>query len=186
MEQQLLNEKEQFKTILLSVGDGVISADNHGLITVMNPIAEKLTGWMSADALRMPLYDVLKIVHEDTGMPDESYLERVIAAGSIIDLSNGLLLISRDGRETPVEIGAAPIKDSRGNIAGVVIVIRDYTEKKFKQKEIEYLSYNDPLTGLYNRRYMENSIKGLIRPAISVYVDDNRRERPNDERRFRA
>lgn len=184
MEQQLLNEKEQFKTILLSVGDGVISADNHGLITVMNPIAEKLTGWMSADALRMPLYDVLKIVHEDTGMPDESYLERVIAAGSIIDLSNGLLLISRDGRETPVEIGAAPIKDSRGNIAGVVIVIRDYTEKKFKQKEIEYLSYNDPLTGLYNRRYMENSIKRLDTarniPFTLMTIDVNGLKLTND------
>ncbi|NLT15041.1 MAG: PAS domain S-box protein [Clostridiales bacterium] len=184
LKQQLFNEKEQFKTILLSVGDGVISADNQGSITVMNPIAEKLTGWMSADALGMPLYDVLRVIREDTGKPDERYLERVIAAGSIIDLSNGLLLLSRDGRETPVEIGAAPIKDSKGNIVGVVIVIRDYTEKRFKQKEIEYLSYNDPLTGLYNRRYMEDSIKRLNTarniPLTLMVIDVNGLKLTND------
>jgi diguanylate cyclase (GGDEF)-like protein/PAS domain S-box-containing protein len=161
MKQQLFNEKEQFRTTLLSVGDGVISADNLGMITVINPIAEKLTGWLAEDALGMPLNTVLRVIHEDTRKPDESYLEKVMAAGSIIDLSNGLLLVSKDGREIPVEIGAAPIRDSKGSIAGAVIVIRDYTEKKIKQKEIEYLSYHDPLTGLYNRRYMEDSIKRL-------------------------
>jgi diguanylate cyclase (GGDEF)-like protein/PAS domain S-box-containing protein len=184
MKQQLLNEKEHFRTTLLSVGDGVISADNHGMITILNPIAERLTGWLSADAMGKPLHDVLRVVREDTGIPVESYLDRVIAAGSIIDLSNGLLLLSQDGREIPVEIGAAPIKDNRGNIVGVVIVIRDYTEKKIKQKEIEYLSYNDPLTGLYNRRYMEDSIKRLDTsrniPLTLMVIDVNGLKLTND------
>jgi diguanylate cyclase (GGDEF)-like protein/PAS domain S-box-containing protein len=161
IEQALYNEKEHFKMTLLSVGDGVISADKHGTITVMNPIAEKLTGWQTAQALGQPLQDVLRVIHEDTRAPNEDYLEKVMAAGSIIDLSNGLLLLSKEGKEIPVEVGAAPIRDSKGDIVGVVIVIRDYTEKKIKQKEIEYLSYHDPLTGLYNRRYMEDSIKRL-------------------------
>lgn len=184
MEQALYNEKEHFKMTLLSVGDGVISADNLGKITVLNPIAEKLTGWTTGDALGKPLQDVLKVIHEDTRIQNESYLDKVIAAGSIIDLSNGLLLVSKSGQETPVEVGAAPIKDSVGNIAGVVIVIRDYTEKKIKQKEIEYLSYNDYLTGLYNRRYMEDSIKRLDTsrniPLNLMVIDVNGLKLTND------
>ncbi len=184
MEQALYTEKEHFKMTLLSVGDGVISADNLGKITVMNPIAEKLTGWTTDDALGALLQDVLKVIHEDTRILNESYLDKVIAAGSIIDLSNGLLLVSKNGSETPVEVGAAPIKDSAGNIAGVVIVIRDYTEKKIKQKEIEYLSYNDYLTGLYNRRYMEDSIRRLDTnrniPLTLMVIDVNGLKLTND------
>jgi diguanylate cyclase (GGDEF)-like protein/PAS domain S-box-containing protein/putative nucleotidyltransferase with HDIG domain len=150
----------------------------------MNPMAEKLTGWMASDALGQPLHKVMRVIHEDTRAPDENYLDKVMASGSIIDLSNGLLLVSKDGREIPVEIGAAPIKDSTGNIVGVVIVIRDYTEKKIKQKEIEFLSYHDALTGLYNRRYIEESIKRLDTsrniPLTLMVVDVNGLKLTND------
>ena len=184
MEQALYNEKEHFKMTLLSVGDGVISADDSGRITVMNPVAEKLTGWTTEEALGAPLRDVLRVIYEDTRKTNEDYLEKVMAAGSIIDLSNGLLLVSKDNREIPVELGAAPIKNSRGAIVGAVIVIRDYTEKRIKQKEIEYLSYHDALTGLYNRRYMEDSIKRLDTgrniPLTLMVIDVNGLKLTND------
>jgi diguanylate cyclase (GGDEF)-like protein/PAS domain S-box-containing protein len=184
MEQALFNEKEHFKMTLLSVGDGVISADNHGVITVMNPIAERLTGWTTEEALGKPLQDVLRIIHEDTRKQNEDYLEKVMAAGSIIDLSNGLVLISKDSREIPVEVGAAPIKNSKSDIVGAVIVIRDYTEKKIKQKQIEYLSYHDALTGLYNRRYIEDSISRLDTnrniPLTLMVLDVNGLKLTND------
>ncbi|NMA25053.1 MAG: PAS domain S-box protein, partial [Clostridiales bacterium] len=184
MEQALYNEKEHFRMTLLSVGDGVISADDNCRITVMNPVAERLTGWTTEEAPGELLTDVLRIIYEDTREKNEDYLEKVMAAGSIIDLSNGLLLVSKDGREIPVEIGAAPIKDSRGAIVGIVVVIRDYTEKRLKQKEIEYLSYHDALTGLYSRRYMEDSIKRLDTsrnlPLTLMVIDVNGLKLTND------
>src|SRR6056297_1778122 len=76
-------------------------------------------------------------------------------------MSNHTILINKDGSEIPIKDSAAPIKDKKGNINGAVIVFRDFTEKREKQKEIEYLSFNDHLTGLYNRRYMEDSIKRI-------------------------
>ncbi len=160
-EQALYHEKEHFKMTLLSVGDGVISADSRGRVTVMNPIAEKLTGWTNREAAGKPLENVLTVMYEDTRKPNADYLKKVILAGSIVELSNSLLLVSKDGREIPVELGAAPIKNSAGEIIGAVVVIRDYSEKKTKQKQIEYLSYHDALTGLYNRRYVEDSIRRL-------------------------
>jgi len=158
MEQALNNEKEQFKTTLLSVGDGVISTDNRGAITVMNPIAEKLTGWTTKDAVGRRLDEVFRVIRESTGRSSDGYLKKVLETGKIIKLSNTLLL-SKSGDEIPIEINAAPIKDSDGHSTGVVIVFRDFTERRAKQKQIEYLSFNDHLTGLYNRRYMEDAIK---------------------------
>ncbi|SHH86462.1 PAS domain S-box-containing protein/diguanylate cyclase (GGDEF) domain-containing protein [Sporobacter termitidis DSM 10068] len=159
MEQALFNEKEHFKTALLSVGDGVISADSGGAVTVMNPIAERLTGWTAADALGKPLETVFRMRRENSGRVCGGYLKKVLKAGKIIELSNNILMVSKNGGEIPVEISAAPIRDRGGRTAGVVIVIRDFTEKRARQKQIEYLSFNDHLTGLYNRRFMEESIR---------------------------
>jgi diguanylate cyclase (GGDEF)-like protein len=67
------------------------------------------------------------------------------------------LLISRDGKESAIEYTAAPIIDNNGNTIGCVLVFRDISDKKAKQREVEYLSYHDQLTGLYNRRYFEEA-----------------------------
>ncbi len=184
MQQLLFNEKEHFKTTLLSVGEGIISTDNNGVITVMNPIAEKLTGWTSQDALGKPLDDVFKVIREDTGKQNESYLKKIIKTGTIIELSNNILMVSKSGQEIPIEVCAAPIKDSGVHVVGVVIVIRDFTEKRSKQKQIEYLSYYDAITGLYNRRYMEDSIRKLDTrknfPLALMVIDVNGLKLTND------
>ncbi len=175
MERMLNNEKEMFRTTLLSVGDAVISTDEHCNVIVMNPIAEKLTGWTSGQASGLPLGEVFKLVNEKTRKTVENPGMRAMETGKIIELSNHTLLISKSGREIPIEDSAAPIKDSEGRITGSVIVFRDYTEKKEKQNQIEYLSFNDPLTGLYNRRYMEDSIKRLDTPRnfpLTVMIID--------------
>lgn len=163
MEQLLINEKEHFKTTLLSVGDGVISTDSLGKITVMNPVSEKLTGWTFEEASGSPLKDVLRIINEQTRIYDRNSLNRVLKAGNVIELSNRII-VSKIGIEIPVDINMAPIKHSDGNITGAVIIIRDVTEKRAEQRQIEFLSYNDVLTGLYNRRYIEDALKRLDTP----------------------
>ncbi|MCK8825963.1 HD domain-containing phosphohydrolase [Fuchsiella alkaliacetigena] len=65
-------------------------------------------------------------------------------------------------------------KDS-GEIEGVVEFVRDITERKKKEKKLEYLSYSDFLTGLYNRRFFEEKIKRLDvqkQLPISIIVFD--------------
>ena len=94
------------------------------------------------------------------------------------------MLVSKNGNELYIEETAAPIKDSQGNISGMILVFRDSTEKIERQKEVEYLSLHDHLTGLYNRRYMHDSIKRLdnVRnlPFSVIYMDVNGLKLVND------
>ena len=74
-----------------------------------------------------------------------------------------------------MEDSAAPIKDQDGQITGVVIVFRDFSDKKEKQEQIEYLSFHDHLTGLYNRRYFDEELKRLNTPRnlpLSLLIFD--------------
>ncbi|MBF7097309.1 PAS domain-containing protein [Alkalibacter mobilis] len=184
MEQLILEEKELFKTTLLSVGDGVISTDKNGNIKVMNPIAEKLTGWSQNQAYGKPLDLVLDIINENTRKICENPAQKVLETGNIIEMANHTILISKDKKEIPIEDSAAPIKDKDGNITGVVIVFRDFTDKREKIKEIEFLSFHDHLTGLFNRRYIENIIPQLDKkenfPLTYMVVDVNGLKLTND------
>lgn len=162
LENELYIEKELFKTTLLSVADGVISTDNQGNIKVMNTIAEKLTGWTQKEALGRPLEEIF----------------------TRINTNDNTLLVSKMGKEISIEENSASIKDSEGEVTGIVIVFRDYTEKKEKEKQIEYLSFHDHLTGLYNRRYMEDAINRLDTernlPLTIMMLDVNGLKLTND------
>lgn len=175
MEKSLFIEKERLRTTLLSIGDGVISTDARGCITLINKVAENLTEWCQQEAYGLPLDQVLRLVDEYTGESCENPASRVLETGAIIELNNHTILLSKSGRAIPVEDSAAPIRDPDGHITGVVIVFRDFTDKKEKQEQIEYLSFHDHLTGLYNRRYFDEELKRLNTPRnlpLSLLIFD--------------
>lgn len=160
LEEQLISEKEHFKTTLLSVGDGVIATDKLGNITVMNQKAENITGRTLNEVAGKLFNDIFRIINEHTESIDDIDFLSVLNSGNIMEYNNKML-ISKTGNIVPVEITVAPIKHSDEIIEGAVIVLRDVTEKRTEQRQIEFLSFNDVLTGLFNRRYIENAILQL-------------------------
>ncbi len=184
LEAQIYNEREQFKTTLLSVGDAIISTDKNGIITVMNKVAEDLTEWNLEEARGKPLEEVLVIINEFTRETCENPARKALEADEIVEMANHTILITKNGQEIPIEDSAAPIKDRDGKITGAVIVFRDFSEKREKQREIEFLSYHDHLTGLFNRRFMEKSINELDTvenlPISLIIVDVNGLKLTND------
>lgn len=114
---------------LNSIGDAVIATDTAGLITRMNPIAERLTGWPLADALGQPLMEVFRIVNTLTRLPSDNPVERVIEHGEVVGLAYHTTLLARDGREHQVADSCAPIRDEAEKIIGMVLVFNDVTEK---------------------------------------------------------
>jgi diguanylate cyclase (GGDEF)-like protein/PAS domain S-box-containing protein len=161
MEDDLYIQKEKFLTTILSIGDGVISIDKKQNIVLLNSAAEKLTGWTQAEALGKPFENIFNIINEIKREKSENPVIKVLETESIVELGNHTILIRKDGTEIAVEDSAAPIKDKYGDIQGVVLVFRDVTEKKKIRKEVEYLSFHDYLTGLYNRRYFEEELLRL-------------------------
>lgn len=160
-ERAILDEKERLRVTLHSIGDAVITTDSSGKIISLNPIAEQLTGWTEQEAQGISAKEVFHIICETTREVCEDPIQKVLDTGKIIGLANHTALISRDNIERPIADSAAPIKDSTGAIHGVVLVFRDVTGEKRKQEEIEYLSYHDSLTGLYNRRFFEEELNRL-------------------------
>ena len=135
-ESALEAEKERLVVTLRSIGDGVITTDKTGRITLINRIAEKLTGWKEADAVGQPLERVFRIVDEFTRQPCPNPVQQVIARGKIVGLVNNTILISKEGRETVIADSGAPIMDSENNLIGVVLVFRDVTEARRMENEI--------------------------------------------------
>lgn len=129
----LAAEHERFKVTLHSIGDGVVTTDSDALVTYLNPVAEKLTGWSSDEAAGEPLTTVFRIVNEDTLQPVENPVFRALREGVIVGLANHTILIDRNGRERAIDDSAAPIRAENGDILGAVLVFRDVSTKRSEE-----------------------------------------------------
>jgi PAS domain S-box-containing protein len=129
-EERLRRSEESLATTLYSIGDGVLSADETGRVTRINPVAERLTGWSETDAVGRPIEEIFNIINEDTRAKAANPVTRVLAEGVVVGLANHTALISRDGSERPIADSGAPIRDSQGVSRGAVLVFRDVTEDR--------------------------------------------------------
>lgn len=138
-------ETERLRVTLTSIGDGVITTDVEGRVILMNPVAEKLTGWTQDEAKGYPLHQVFRIVHEITRLPCPNPVDIVLTTRKVATLANHTLLLSKSGAEMLLDDSGAPIWNSVGKIIGVVLVFRDITEKLKIQ---DFLQRNDKLDSL--------------------------------------
>lgn len=133
---ELGRANQWLRVTLTSIGDAVLATDTDGRITFLNPVAEKLTGWAEGQALGRTIQDVFHIINEQTRRPGEDIVSRVLREGQVVALANHTALVARDGKETPIEDSAAPIKDHAGQVTGVVLVFHDVTEKRRAQEAL--------------------------------------------------
>jgi len=135
-----LHEREQwFATTLKSIGDAVITTDNEGRVTFMNPVAEALTGWKHNEALGKDI--VFKILNEKTPPPTDNLTKKPLEGDIVLNITHHPLLIARNGTEIPIEYSGAPIKGNKGNITGVVVVLHDITERKRAEDALQRHNY---------------------------------------------
>jgi len=185
VEKNLIDSRERLKAILLSVGDAVITTDSEGKVELMNFIAEELTGWNQDEAIGKRLEDVFRVREKyDQGAACTDVFRLILSAEKPAPFGSDLILTHRNGNSIPIENTTAPIFSSGGTVSGIVSVFRDATEKLDKVSKIEYLSYHDTLTGLYNRRFFEEEIRRLNTernlPVSIIMGDINRLKLIND------
>lgn len=173
-EEMLYAEKEQLRITLQSIGDGVISTDQHGKVVLINRTAEILTGWPRKKAVGKSLREVFHIYDEETDSIMEDPIEKIMHTGKLLVKSQAILAAS-DGTRRMIETSASPIRAMSRDILGVVIVFRDVTMEKRHLAEIKFLSMHDKLTGLYNRAYFEEAMARIDMGGslpLSVIVGD--------------
>jgi PAS domain S-box-containing protein len=123
-------QKERLRVTLHSIGDGVIATDAEGWVRLLNPVAEALTGWTNAEAVGQPVRKVFTILNEQTRQEVENPVAKVLQEGAVAGLANHTVLISKAGLERPIDDSAAPIQNEQGETIGVVLVFRDWTERR--------------------------------------------------------
>jgi len=164
-EETLFQEKERAQVTLQSIGDAVITTDAEARVDYMNPVAEQLTGWVAAEAKGLPLMHVFHAVDEDARESPECPATRVLREQRIAGLASNTVLIRRDGVEFSIEDSTAPIRDRRGEVIGAVLVFHDVSQARVMANQLAYHARHDPLTGLFNRREFEVSVKRALESA---------------------
>lgn len=134
---ELRSNRDEIRTTLYSIGDGIITTDAEGRIRQLNPVAEKLLGWAEAEACGRHYAEVFRLINEKTRDGVENPIERVLREGRIVDLATHSLLLTRDGREMPITDSGAPIRNKEGAVTGVVLVFRDQSAERAAQRALQ-------------------------------------------------
>jgi len=165
MAAELAEQHELLRITLQSIGDAVITTDAKGHVVWLNPVAEKMTGWLADEARDQPLTQVLHIVNQETRALAANPLALCLGRGQKSGLINNTLLISRDGSEFGIEDSAAPICNAAGEVVGAVLVFHDVSEQRRLSGEISFRATHDALTGLVNRAEFETRLTRALRHA---------------------
>ncbi len=137
MGEALKKNEEWFSTTLRSIGDAVITTDMNSRVTLLNPVAESLTGWKQKEAFGKPLNEIFNIINESTKEPVDNPVEKVIKENRIAGLANHTLLLAKDGKVIPIDDSASPIRNDDGITTGVVLVFRDITYRKQAERALQ-------------------------------------------------
>lgn len=112
------------------VADGVIGIDRAGCVSFMNIVAERLTGWSPAAAMGQPLSAVIRSKSVPNRQSAEELALKALQSGNAEERIGPSILITKDGRELPVEGSAGPIRSSDGTVTGAVLVFRDISDRQ--------------------------------------------------------
>lgn len=183
----LFEEKERLRITLHSIGDAVISTDAQARITFMNPVAEEMTGWLGREAAGRRLPEVFHIVDEVTGETISDPVETCLSQMRPFYLSDGAVLLRRNGERRSVRDSAAPVRTASGEIIGAVLVFQDVTTARILQQALEHSANHDSLTGLPNRPFFEREIRRALDEVrqgaprhVLCYIDLDRFKIVND------
>ncbi len=178
IEQQLKQHERWLAATLKSIGDGVITIDLEDTITFMNPTAEQLTGWSLSQALGRPVREVCQVVTRETPDLAGHSAIKTLQGRTLVNLSQQLHLMAKDGAEIPIDRTKAAIVDDRGIVAGTVWVFRNVTEHRrleeaLVESEAKYRQLAFENTDLLQQARREAETKTMLLREVNHRVKNN-------------
>ena len=128
--------EERLAVTLHSIGDAVITTDAEARVTLLNPLAEQLTGWAQIDAAGRPVDEIFHIINKETRQPATIPVMETLAHGTIQGLANHTVLIAAGGSECDIADSCAPIRNREGEVVGAVLVFRNVSEEYAVQQAL--------------------------------------------------
>jgi PAS domain S-box-containing protein len=149
-EEALVAEKERLAVTLQSIAEGVITTDKEGRVTMLNRVAEELTGWSETEAQGQPLASLFKLLHYQNGQEETGLVERLLKLEGVVDLATPYAVLRPERKKVEpaskedagqsqsgrfITGSSAPLRDSSGKPVGIVLVFQDVTEKQKAEEE---------------------------------------------------
>jgi PAS domain S-box-containing protein len=129
------DSERKLEVTLNSIADAVIATDREARITLMNHVAELLTGWTQDEAVGRPIPEIFKIINKETRHPIAVPVIETLLYGTAQGSSDSILIL-RDGNQCNIANSCAPIRDHDGQVIGAVLVFRDITAENAAQQAL--------------------------------------------------
>jgi len=170
-----------------SMGEAIVTTDANERIDYVNHAAEQLLGVTAADALGRAMAELVSLVDESDRRPLGDPVRQCLTTKARVSVGRRGLMIGAGANERSVELTASPLKNNRGELAGVVVVMRDVSEARGLTREMSYQATHDALTGLINRQEFERRTEEVLANAhgnsphhVMCYLDLDRFKVVND------
>jgi PAS domain S-box-containing protein len=122
-EEALRESETRYRHIFESFEDLYYQTDNDGLITILSPSLQRLSGWKPEDLIGKQS----SVIYVKPG-EREDLLNAIAKCGYVRDYE--LLLLNKDGSHIPVSVTASRIYSPEGTLAGIAGSLRDITDRK--------------------------------------------------------
>ncbi len=167
-DQKAMDEEQRRSAILNNIGDAVITTDEGGFVTFMNPVAEILTGWPLEEAGREYITHVFNVSIGESNRSIRTSLMNVLHRGITLQwgLSGGrdaASLNAKSGLKIAIDYHAAPLRDKQRNIVGIAVTFRDMRKHKAIETELE-----QTITELQNQNQLMETVLNGISDGIIV------------------
>ena len=157
-EQALRDSEEKYRSIFENVQDIYYRTNMDGDIVEVSPAVKRYLGYEREELIGQQA-DLLYPEPRDR----EALRNRVLTDGEVTDYE--VLLKGKEGQLVWFSVNARALSGGEGGPAGFEGLLRDITERKELENRLEELSVRDPLTGCYNRRYLDSLRARLERPT---------------------
>lgn len=129
MDKKVKELNRWLSSIIKGIGDAVIATDTDGMVKLVNPMAEAMTGWHNEEASGKQLSEIFKVISKNKGNVIENPVAKALREGEFFGLAEETFLISRTGMQIPVDIIGSSISDEKNKTFGIVLIFYDITPR---------------------------------------------------------